>query len=93
MSKEDRVIKVTVKDHTEPPKHSMAEKLKQMAVDGKEPQVIKEPIFLYSTLDYQEKLTYTNGEVVIVAPKSKNRVDKALIDVGSLHRGFKLHDT
>lgn len=90
MSKERKVVS-SVKDHVEPPvKAEHAQKLQKLAEAGKTPQVIKEPIFLYSTLDYQEKLTYTNGEDLIIPPKSKQVVDESLVDKGALKKGFLL---
>lgn len=87
----ERKVISKVLNHTEPGKHSMAQKVAELAEKGKKPQEIKEPVYLYSTLDYPEKLTYTNGEELIISPKSKQLVDKSLIDQSALRKGFKLH--
>lgn len=87
----DKKIVITVKNHTEPEiDQDMAKKLKEMAIAGKTGQVIKEKAYIFSTLDYPEKLTYTNGEVIMVAPKAKEVVDASLIDKSALAKGLLL---
>lgn len=84
-------VKFTVKNHTEQPIDQIkAKELKDLAEEGKIPQEIMDKAYLYSTLDYPEKLIYTNGEVVMVAPKSKEVVDASLIDVSTLKKGLIL---
>ena len=80
-----------IKDYVEPLADiSMVEKLKVMSDNGKSPQIIKEKSYIYSTLDYPVKLTYTNGEELMIAPKSKEIVDSSLIDQSAIPKGLLL---